>query len=80
MTKEESHIEKKIALTKKLADEGYLWSYEKKEGASLDDDELIEKSLAHLEFEEMYLLFDIFPYKKVRQVWLERLVAQNEYY
>jgi hypothetical protein len=81
MVKKGTHIEQlKINLSKKLADDGYLWSYKKEDGNILSDDELIEKSLVHLEFEDMYLLFDIFPYKKVKQIWIDKLIVQNEYY
>ncbi len=81
MTRKEGKIlSLKVSLTKKLVDEGFLWSYEKKDGVTLSDDELIEKSLIHLEFEDMDLLFSIYPYKKIKQVWIDRLIQQNEYY
>lgn len=45
-----------------------------------DDQELIGKSLLYLELEEMDMLFDIYPYKKVKQHWLHHYVPQPDRY
>ena len=42
-------------------------------------DMLIEKTLLHLDLEEINQLFLIYPFKKIKQVWLDYLVPQAEY-
>ncbi len=74
------NIEKKRELTQYLFEMGALWSYKIDLDTILPDRELIEKSLIYLEFEEMYLIFDIFPYEKIRQVWIEDMVPCDHYY
>ncbi len=73
-------IEKKRELTQYLFEMGALWSYKIDLDTIIPDRELIEKSLIHLEFEEMYLIFDIFPYEKIRQVWIDEMVPNDHYY
>lgn len=77
---EEVIIEKKRELSQYLYDKGALWSYKKNRLSILHDTELIEKSLIHLELEEMDMLFDIFPYEKIKQVWIENMVPCDDYY
>ena len=40
---------------------------------------LIEKTLLHLDLPEIDLLFKLYPFKQIKQVWLEHLVPQEEY-
>ena len=42
-------------------------------------DMLIEKTLLHLDLEEINQLFLIYPFKKIKRVWLDYLVPQAEY-
>lgn len=70
-------IEKKKALTQYLDDMGALWSYRIGLDTILSDRELIVKSLTYLELEEMDLLFDIFPYETVRDVWIEEMLPSE---
>lgn len=70
-------IEKKKALTQYLDDMGALWSYRIELGTILSDRELIVKSLTYLELEEMDLLFDIFPYETVRDVWIKEMLPSD---
>ena len=37
-------------------------------------------SLVHLEFEDMHLLFEAYPYRQIKEVWLRRMVPYNDYY
>jgi len=37
---------------------------------------LIEKTLLHLDLDEINLLY---PFKKIKQVWLDYLIPQEEY-
>ena len=43
------------------------------------DDMLIEKTLLHLDLEEINQLFLIYPFNKIKRVWLDYLVPQAEY-
>lgn len=70
-------IEKKKALTQYLDDMGALWSYRIELDTTLSDRELIVKSLTYLELEEMDLLFDIFPYETVRDVWIKEMLPSD---
>ena len=70
-------IEKKKALTQYLDDMGALWSYRIGLDTILSDIELIVKSLTYLELEEMDLLFDIFPYETVRDVWIKEMLPSD---
>lgn len=69
----------KQELLSKLKQEHCFWSYNEDSIQHISDDMLIEKTLLHLDLEEINLLFRIYPFKKVKQVWLDYLVPQEEY-
>ena len=69
----------KQELLSKLKQEHCFWSYNVDSIQHIPDDMLIEKTLLHLDLEEINLLFQIYPFKKVKQVWLDYLVPQEEY-
>ena len=73
----EDILEKKRDLTQYLDDMGALWSYRINYDTILSDKELIVKSLTYLELEEMDLIFDIFSYEIVRQVWIEEMLPSE---
>lgn len=75
--KHEDIIEKKRELTQYLYDMGVLWSYRIDVDTILSDKELIVTSLTYLDLEEMDLIFDIFPYKTVRQIWIEEMLPSE---
>ena len=69
-------------LANKLFKRGFLWSYSKESELNNCEDFdniLIEKSLCHLEFEELPEIFDFFGYKKVESVWRNRMLPQGSY-
>ncbi|MBP5372136.1 MAG: hypothetical protein J6Y55_09480 [Bacteroidales bacterium] len=71
-------LQEKKTLVQKLVEQGYMWSYDVlTNGAS--DVLIIEKSLLHLEFEDMHYVFDLYGFNKVKKVWKERLLPQGEY-
>ncbi len=43
------------------------------------DDILIEKALVYLDLNDIDAMFQLFPYKKIKKVWLEQLVPQGDY-
>lgn len=69
----------KSDLLGKLKQEHCFWSFNEESINDIPDDMLIEKTLLYLDLDEIDLLFQIYPYRKVKQVWLERLVPQEEY-
>lgn len=69
----------KQELLAKLKQEHCFWSYNEHSIQDVSDDILIEKTLLHLDLEEINLLFVIYSFKKIKQVWLDYLVPQAEY-
>ena len=67
-------------LIQKLKQEHCLWSYENDSIKDIPDDVLVELVMLYLDIEEIDLLFKLFDYKKVKQAWIENVVAQGEQY
>lgn len=63
----------------KLKQEHCFWSYDESSVQDIPDDMLIEKTLLYLDLKEINSLFRIFPFRKIKKVWLEHLVPQGEY-
>ena len=81
MSVRKDSLDRKQLLLKQLYDSGYLWSYKAVgSNAMLPDEELILNGLAHLEFEDMPLLFAAFPYRQIKQVWQQRMLPYPDYY
>lgn len=70
----------KEILSKKLIGRNSFWSYKMRHDTLIPDDILIEKTFIYLDIEDINKLFVIFPYKKIKQVWRNRLVIQGDYY
>lgn len=66
-------------LLQKLKAEHCFWSYSEDAINNVTDDMLIEKTLLYLDLPEIDILFKLFPFKKIKQVWLDYLVPQGEY-
>ena len=66
-------------LLAKLKQEHCFWSYDESSVQDIPDDMLIEKTLLCLDLKEINSLFRIFPFRKIKKVWLEHLVPQGEY-
>lgn len=65
----------------KLIAAGGFWSYDKKSvRKNMSDEQLIEATLEKLDLDDIDLLFSIFPKNKIKTVWRERMVIQNDYY
>jgi hypothetical protein len=67
-------------LLSKLISNHRFWSFDMQKSVDIPDELLIEKTLIHLDIEDINLLFQAYPPKKIKQVWLERLVIQGDYY
>ena len=67
-------------LIDRLKEEHCFWSYEQSSVGELSDELLVELVLLHLDIEDIDLLFQILPYKTVKQAWLDNVVSQGERY
>ena len=75
-----SAVDIKRDLTNKLKKEHCFWSFQPSSVQDIADDVLIEKVLVYLDMPDIDKLFVIYPHHKVKQVWREYLVPQEEYY
>ena len=77
---DKENIKKELVSTlKKL---NAFWSYDMADVSekTINDEMFIEKSLVHLDIDDLRKLFLIFPYKKIREVWKNQLCTQEPYY
>ena len=56
-----------------------FWSFDVKSFEEIPDEELIEKCFTVLDMDDIDLMFEIFPRKRILQVWRERMAIQGEY-
>ena len=66
-------------LCKKLVAKNAFWSYEVKNYDSIPDEEIIEKCFTVLDMDDIDLMFEIFPRKRILQVWKGKMAIQGEY-
>ena len=59
-----------------------FWSYRASDISkkTISDELFIEKSLVHLNIDDLKKLFLLFPYKKIKEVWKNQLCIQEPYY
>ncbi len=67
-------------LVSKLVSNNRFWSFDMNKSNAIPDDILIEKTLVYLDIDDINLLFRLYPHKKIKQVWLDRIVTQGAYY
>ena len=74
-------MEIRAHLTEQLIAAGGFWSYDESSvRSSITDDQLIEATLERLDLEEIDLLFQLFPMRRIKAVWRKTMVVQNDYY
>lgn len=66
-------------LCKELMAKNAFWSYDVKSYDAIPDEELIEKCFTQLDMDDIDLMFELYPRKRIRQVWRERMAIQGEY-
>lgn len=66
-------------LCEQLIKKNAFWSYDVKSFEVIPDEELIEKCFTVLDMDDIELMFELFPRKRIRQVWRERMAIQGEY-
>lgn len=64
----------------KLKEENAFWSYNIDSVEQINDRMLIVKTLVHLDLPEIDRLFKIFPFRKIKKVWREKLAISGAYY
>lgn len=69
-------INKELIL-QKIKINGGLWSYNSIP-EHMEDDEVIEEALLHLDFEDFHLLFNTWSQAHIKRVWKERLLSQGK--
>lgn len=62
-----------------LNQECRLWSYDIRYDKDIPDDILIEKVMVYLDLQEIDMLFKLFSFQKIKRVWLDRLIPQEDY-
>lgn len=67
-------------LEKKLRKLNVFWSFNVPPNLDIPDEVLIEKVLLHLDMDEIRILFSLFEKKKIKKVWIERILCQEPMY
>ena len=62
-----------------LVSKNALWSYDVSSYDAIPDEELIEKSFTQLDMDDIDLMFELYPRKRIQRVWRERMAIQGEY-
>ena len=70
----------KTKLLAKLKQEHCFWSYAVEDISNIPDDILIEKTLLHLDLEDIDQLFKIYSLRKIKRVWLDYLIPKKSIY
>lgn len=66
-------------LCNELVAKNAFWSYDVKSYDIIPDEELIEKCFTVLDIPDIDLMFELYPRKRIQQVWRERMAIQGEY-
>ena len=66
-------------LCKRLMARNAFWSYNVESYDAIPDEELIEKCFTVLDMDDIELMFELYPRKRIQQVWRERMAIQGEY-
>lgn len=66
-------------LIQKLLEANVFWSYKNVGPEQINDEVLISKTLQYLDVEEINMLFEIYSYDKIKNVWKRDLVPQGDY-
>ena len=66
-------------LCKELVSKNAFWSYDVRSFESIPDEEIIEKCFTKLDMDDIDLMFELYPRKRIQQVWKERMAIQGEY-
>jgi len=76
----DKYQEIKEGLYQKLLNVQAFWSFNIAGLTNIPDEILIEKTITCLGYEELQILFEVFPKKFIKKVWRERLAIAGDYY
>jgi len=76
----QSHSDIKKYLEKRLIEENSFWSFEKSSCHNLSDWNLIKYVLIRLDLDDIKYLFQLYPKSKIKDVWLNELIPQGDYF
>ena len=83
MQAKQSLEQRKVALRKHLYEslvaKNAFWSYKAQAVERIPDKLFIEKCLMTLDEQDIELLFELFPRKRIRSVWRERMAIQGDH-
>jgi hypothetical protein len=74
------HDQIKKTLIDKLKRENAFWSYKTSSSLQISDDKLIEMVLLHLDIDDIHSLFQLFPKKRIKVIWKEKILSQEPLY
>ena len=66
-------------LCKELVSKNAFWSYDVKSFDTIPDEEIIEKCFTTLDMDDIDLMFELYPRKRILQIWKDRMAIQGEY-
>jgi hypothetical protein len=72
-------VEIKQYLENKLIENHLFWSFQKNSVKDLSNWNLIKYVLLYLDIDDINFLFQLYPKKKIKQVWMEELIPQGDY-
>ena len=70
----------RMELINKLKKENAFWSFDPSSLSAIQDEVLIEKTLLHLDIDEVKSLFLLFPQSKIKALWKEKMLSQEPMY
>lgn len=70
----------KVNLFNKLKQANAFWSYDMSDVLMIPDESIIEKTLIHLDLDEIVDLLKIYPKSFIKNVWIDRLVRAEPKY
>ncbi len=70
----------RIELTEKLKKEHAFWLFDLSSLSVIPDEMLIEKTLMHLDIEDVKSLFVLFPQSRIKALWKEKMLSQEPMY
>lgn len=73
-------LSSKVQLVHYLNATGHFWEYCNRASVNISDDQLIQKALLYLEFEDMPQLFDLYGKDRCRQVFEQQIKSKGKYY
>lgn len=81
MSKREHKERIKKLLVDNLKQEKAFWSFNSDSMSAdiFDDETIIAYTLRYLDLKEINLLFSIYPLKKIKTAWINRLVPEGEF-